>query len=154
MVTPFVNRNRLSKSGLKIITRNPDGEFKENENLIIKFKSPVRSSYVYVDYFSLDGGVLHMLPDPNFPNTAVPANHSQSLGDDASAGQWRIGPPFGVELIIALATSEPLFSTPRPETEQAADYRAVLRKNLKRLVRKEGSLAVASFVFLRTSAER
>jgi hypothetical protein len=37
-----------------------------------------------------------------------------------------IGPPFGQEIAVAIAASDPLFDTMRPLTEPADDYLAAL----------------------------
>ncbi len=151
MIAPFVARNRLDEMGLSIVARNPTGEFKEAEKLVIRFRTPKSQTHLYIDYFSLDGQVVHMLPDPNFANIPVAPNLEQSLGDDPSAVQWTVGPPFGVELIIALAIPTPLFETARPEFEDRSVYLKALKQELRKIVRREdGPPVAADFVFLKT----
>lgn len=152
MIAPFVARNRLDRMGLEVTTRNPTGEFKAGEKLVIRFRTPKMQTHLYIDYYSLDGGVMHMLPDPNFASIPVAPNLEQALGDDPSAVQWTVGPPFGVELIIALAIPTPLFETPRPELEQGTVYLKDLKGQLRKIVRRTDSPPLAAaFVFLKTS---
>ncbi|MCZ6665620.1 MAG: protein kinase, partial [Gammaproteobacteria bacterium] len=155
LVAPFALHNRVSNLGLKIRTRKFGGEYKEGENLIIDLVAPTTASYIYIDYFSLDGGVAHILPEPNLANRRVPANFKRAVGEDPTSVQWIIGAPFGIELIIASATSEPLFSFARPEVERSSDYLPLLRRRLQELERQDTNIpVVADLLFLRTSPRR
>ena len=71
--------------------------------------------------------LVHLLPNPSDSGTALAAGASRRLGDRADGGRhWTVGPPYGSELLLTIATTEPLFPTPRPEQEPAADYLAAL----------------------------
>ena len=155
LVAPFTLHNRVSNQGLKIRTRNSDGEYKKGEYLIIDLVGPATASYIHIDYFSLDGGVAHMLPEPGLENRRVPANFKRAIGEDPTSLQWAIGAPFGIEMIIASATSEPLFPFARPMVERSSDYLPLLRRRLQELERKDTNIpVVADLLFLRTSPRR
>ncbi|HVC59377.1 MAG TPA: protein kinase [Acetobacteraceae bacterium] len=90
-----------------------------------------------VDYVGHDGTVLHLYPqlaDPKQGMTADPprvfrAGEAVRLGV-AGPGHpaWEVGPPYGTDMIIAVASSQPLFDRPRPgNVETAAKYLRDLR---------------------------
>lgn len=102
-------------------------QLSSGDPLILEIKAPARPVRVQVDYFTTDGTVVHLLPNPSDSGTALAAGASRRLGDRADGGRhWTIGPPYGSELLLTIATTEPLFPTPRPEQEPAADYLAAL----------------------------
>lgn len=99
--------------------------------LLLEIRAPARPVRLQVDYFTIDGTVIHLLPNPSDGGTALAAGDLRQLGDRADGGRhWTIGPPYGTELLLTIATAEPLFPTPRPEQEPAADYLAALAEAL------------------------
>lgn len=105
--------------------------------LVLEIRAPARPVQVQVDYFTIDGSVVHLLPNPSDSGAALAAGASRRLGEKAggdkatdgkpqSGRYWTIGPPFGTEMLLTIATAAPLFPTQRPEQEPAADYLAAL----------------------------
>ena len=78
-----------------------------------------------VDYLGHDGSVLHLFPmdaDPanNFPS--LPARHFNggeqlALGD---SGYLKVGPPFGTDMIVAVASGKRLLQQARKDYEENA----------------------------------
>ena len=116
--------------------------------LILEMRAPARPVRIQADYFTIDGTVIHLLPNPSDNGTALAAGASRRLGERADGGRyWTIGPPYGSELLLTIATAEPLFPTPRPEQEPAADYLDALMKALATLPDDAPApLAVARFI--------
>jgi serine/threonine-protein kinase len=87
--------------------------------------------YLRVDYIAHDGTVQHLYPQVADASGAVAdkvhelvPGQKVSLGDP-SAGQpgWEVAPPFGTDMIIAVASSRPLFTRPRSgNVETAVTY--------------------------------
>ncbi len=93
-----------------------------------------QATHVRIDYFTIDGTVVHLLPNPLDTDDRIDAGARHALGDRTSGGRfWSVGPPFGQELITALATPTPLFAAPRPEIEPSAAYLAALKRALDAL---------------------
>ena len=152
LYAPYAAINQNLDFGLKIRTSNADGEYRESESLILDLDTPIRESFIYIDYFTLDGSVVHMRPNPNVALRSTPASERRRLGNDPTFSQWTVGPPFGVEMITALATRKPLFKGHREEVEPAEDYLRALKQNLKKLVDAGGEVPVAGdLLFLRTA---
>jgi tRNA A-37 threonylcarbamoyl transferase component Bud32 len=109
-------------------------QLNSGDPLILEIGGPARPVRIQADYFTIDGTVIHLLPNPSDGGTALAAGASRRLGDRADGGRhWTIGPPYGSELLLTIATAEPLFPTPRPEQEPAADYLAALVEALATL---------------------
>ena len=81
------------------------------------------AGYVRVDYLGHDGSIVHLYPtvaDPSQHFRAVPGRRLAAgalvrLGDGAP-GQplWEVGPPYGTDMIIAVASARPLLPADPP----------------------------------------
>jgi serine/threonine-protein kinase len=80
---------------------------------------PEFPAHIIVDYLSSDGSVTHLFPTRASPDRVFHANASVPLGDSAKGVGGGVGPPFGTDMIIAIASSIELFP----------DYRLVARYN-------------------------
>lgn len=131
-----------------IKTRQAGGEYVEGDPLVVEISTPAYETYVNVDYFSLDGGVVHMVPGPRALNNQAPANYKATIGD---LGEWTIAEPFGSEMVTVLLTPQPLFDKMREEYESRGDYLADVEEQLRRMSKNPGSDKItADFVMLDT----
>ncbi|MGV2289360.1 serine/threonine-protein kinase [Trinickia sp. YCB016] len=137
---PAANANpataAASASAATIRTRAPNGQLNEGDALVVDITTPGFDSYVYVDYYQLDGSVAHLVPSSREKDNQAPPNYSATIG---SAGDWVIGKPFGTEMIVLLVTPAPLFDTLRPDVEPRADYLSAVDQRLKQLAAKFGA---------------
>jgi eukaryotic-like serine/threonine-protein kinase len=81
-------------------------------------------SFLYVDYFLLDGSVVHLFPLTASQRKPQRAGAGITLGQagGGSTREWQVSSPFGSEMLVAVAAQEPLFAAPRPETDTSKDY--------------------------------
>ena len=104
--------------------------YTEGQRLQFDLAAPDYDSYVYVDYFAADGSVTHLVPNNTVGLSLVTAETLIGVGID-SPGQpglkITIGPPFGQEIAVAFAASQPLYEGYRPIFEPAAPYLAELK---------------------------
>lgn len=149
--TPYVRVNREKNLGLTIEARNRDGVYVENESLVVDLKLPNFESYVYVDYYSIDGGVLHMLPNEAYPENLGSANIDVILGDDDSVRSWTIAAPYGTEMVVVMTSPEPLFEAQRNEVEFATSYLPDLHKRLEQIESGAGSERLSADIFFITT---
>ena len=148
----YLSTNHGSTGGPSIRAHTEDGRYVEGEPLIFNITAPDYKSYIYVDYFTLDGGVVHLLPQAGVPIDTVPANLSQTLGGPGSTKQWVIGPPFGIEILMVLASPMPIFWSMRDEIEPQGEYLPALQHNLKQIIDGLGRGQItADFVFITTN---
>jgi eukaryotic-like serine/threonine-protein kinase len=117
---------------LGLILANGQTRLHDGEHILPRLVMPDFRGSLRVDYVGHDGTVLHLYPqvaDPKQGMTADPPKVFQpgetvSLGD-AHAGHpaWEVGPPYGTDMIIAIASTQPLFDRPRPDNvESGAEY--------------------------------
>lgn len=148
LFAPYWAIHQAAGSSASIQVRGKNNELTEGDPLVVDITTPPRESYVNVDYFSLDGGVVHMLPGPRASNNQAPANYKATIGD---LGEWTIAKPFGTELVTVIMTPRPLFDNARDEYEKNSDYLAAVRKQLERISKESGKGSVAvDFVMINT----
>lgn len=140
LVAPYWSGSRKGgekggdKGGAVLRARNGP-QLAEGTPLVLDVNTPPRDSYVYVDYFSADGKVAHLVPSARIQGNQAPASYSATVGD---SGDWVISKPFGTELVVLLTTPAPLFTTRRPEVETRQEYLRALEKPLAQMAGKLG----------------
>jgi hypothetical protein len=124
----------------------------EGDTLMVDVTTPGFESYVTVDYFVLDGSVVHLLPNLRARENLAPANYTATVG---SLGNWVIGKPFGNEMLVLIATPVPPFDNLRPESEPGAGYLQALDRQLAKISKERGpSAVVVDFLQISTSGKR
>lgn len=124
-------RDLLMPQPMAITFPTTGGSFQGGQDLLFDLHGPDDPVHLQIDYFAADGSVVHLLPNPLEPNSAFAASTTRRLGErHINSRHWTIAPPFGVELIVAIATPNPLFSSPRPEAEPSVVYMTDLRQAL------------------------
>lgn len=124
--------------------------YREGDNLVLDLTTPNFPSYVYVDYFLLDGSVVHLFPSGVQNENSVQPNQTLRIGDGPKAKKWEISPPFGEEMITIIASARPLFKEPRTEVEKADVYLSALDAGIRSVDMNE---VLANFTFVQTSAK-
>ncbi|HWJ95789.1 MAG TPA: protein kinase, partial [Telluria sp.] len=148
--------HRMSGDGAAI-RLNPQsgkggGELVEGDTLMVDLTSPGYQSYVTVDYFVLDGGVVHLLPSPSARENQAPPRYTATIG---SLGNWVIAKPFGKEMLVLVATPVPLFDGLRQEIEPGQGYLRALDGRLAQISNSHGAASVAvDFLQISTHAKR
>ncbi|WP_449234046.1 DUF4384 domain-containing protein [Azospirillum doebereinerae] len=138
--------NAALPAPLRVRTMGP-GQLHGGDPLVLDLLAPAAPVHLRIDYFTVDGNVVHLLPNPLEPGSQLGAAASRSLGERSAGGRfWSVGPPFGRELVVALATPSPLFATARPELEPAAVYLADLKRVLAAAAPGAPPLAAALFI--------
>ena len=101
--------------------------------LNLSFHAPDFASYVYVVYLSSDGTVSHLLP-AGFPGERLEPREQFTIGDQGEGGSpITITPPVGLDIVLALGSSEPLFLEPRKQGEPISDYLRALGSAIDRV---------------------
>jgi hypothetical protein len=133
-------------SGLQVTTAGRDTRLREGEDLTLDIYLPRSARYLYLGYVQHDGRVGYI--------TTMPV---QKWAEDTGAIRYRTGfrisAPFGREMIVAVASTKPLFEKPRPGYEPAADYIAAIRERLSAL-RAGGGTVATSHLFITTEPAR
>jgi hypothetical protein len=151
---PFMATNQSLSRGLLIRTKNGTGSYTEGQKLVVDFTAPDYRSHIYVDYFTLDGYVVHLLPQRTTTENLVSARGSGTLGAQGAPRQWTIAPPFGTEVLMVMATPEPIFADVRDEVEAQKDYLPALERNLGRMLERIDRRQVTADLFFITTRPR
>jgi serine/threonine protein kinase len=135
-VAPNYSVNRTAS----LQTKDRVTQLTEGQPLVVDIKSPPYETWINIDYFQLDGSVVHLLPNARAKDNQAPPDYTASIGQ---SGDWIVGKPFGAEMIVLLATPAPLFDTPRPDSESRGDYLRALGARLHELELKFGRDKIA-----------
>lgn len=150
LFAPFWTKSR--QSGASIRTRTADGHLTEGDPLVVDVTTPNYDTWVHVDYYVLDGGVVHLLPSLRARDNQAPPSYSATIG---SFGNWIVSRPFGTELIVLITTPAPLFDGLRPEYETTPEYLRAMKKQLRQMNSKFGADRIAvEFVQINTQPRK
>jgi hypothetical protein len=120
--------------GLTLVGGNT--RLRDGEHILPQLVMPNFPSHLVVDYIAHDGDVQHLYPQVADPspdpgkNVAADPPRTFSPGALVRLGivrpghpPWEASPPYGTDMIIAIAASRPLFAHPRPSNgETSATY--------------------------------
>ncbi|MGI3170996.1 DUF4384 domain-containing protein [Pseudooceanicola sp. C21-150M6] len=101
-------------------------QFVEGQKLSFDLTGADYPAFVYIDFYDADGAVLHLQPNEYVPPLRLPAHQPVVIGG-AGGLDLRAAPPFGLEVMVAFATSSLLDLGARPLTEPAGAYLDMLR---------------------------
>ena len=108
-----------------------DVVYLEGESLMV-YILPEKDAYLHVDYYQIDGKVVHLLPSQQESNY-VKAGASYIIGDPKGGGyEFKVSDPFGEELLVVVASQNPLGAIAHDLIEPAEPYIKRLADSLKR----------------------
>ena len=140
LLGPYWVTNRQAGGPASIHTREADVALAEGDPLILDMTTPGYASYVNIDYYLVDGNVVHVAPTMRGKENQAPPNYSATVG---SQGEWVISKPFGTEMVVLLVTPAPLFNTMRPQNEATTDYLRAVDDRLQQMAIKYGPDRIA-----------
>jgi len=121
----------LAAANRPTIDIGSSAELHGGDQLKIEVRSPAQISYLYVSYIQADGSVVHLVqpgglvPQPTLPNQTLVFGSGEG-----GKPKFTVSPPFGREMIIAIASRSPLFDHQLPQQQTERDYLTELRKAL------------------------
>ncbi|MBV9835350.1 MAG: protein kinase [Alphaproteobacteria bacterium] len=145
---PMCELNRIAGSvanpAFRLIPNKPDQAYKIGvDRLSFKVTAPPgRSGVLNVVIINSDGTVAQPGIWSKMP---IKPGEAISFGDKEAGGGFSLDPPPGKMVLIAVFTSQPLYSAARPEEEATASYLTALSGALSR-----HSDAIVSFVAIDT----
>ncbi|MBB3180788.1 DotU family type IV/VI secretion system protein [Variovorax sp. Sphag1AA] len=147
ILKPYQGRNRELGHGLKIeATSARKGQLREGDPVLFRVTGPNYDGYLWVDYYTADGAVMHLKAGRGQPR--VSAGDTVELGRDIPSS-WLVAPPFGTVLLAALSSPVPFSeATERPPFELASAYLQRLRESLA--AGEFGVRVIADTLFLET----
>jgi serine/threonine-protein kinase len=109
---------------------------------------PDFAAWPTVVYLTNDGSMEQLYPELRHTAHIQKPHTVLTLTTVGASG---VGPPFGRDLVIALASAQPFFAAPRPKDETATDYLAALQAAVK-AAKDQGVATAASVVIVDTKA--
>src|SRR3546814_13022442 len=95
--------------GLQVTpTTGHSDRFIEGERIIVQLVQAGYDGYLYVDYYTVEGQVVHLYPNPREPDSGRVLRGGERFNVGASARTWSEGPPFVPHLIQARPSPTPL----------------------------------------------
>jgi len=149
ILKPYQQRNRDKAYALDVQSPTAhDARLREGDSVRVEVTAPGHDSYVWVDYYTADGAVMHL--NAGRAPTRLRAGERLELGRDIPSS-WLVGPPFGSVLVTVLSSPLPFPETAdRPPFELASAYLLRLREALA--ANRGGERLIADFVALETVA--
>jgi serine/threonine-protein kinase len=137
----------LAMNGASGSVHMVDGAF-----IVPRIGLPGFPSWLTVDYLANDGTASHLYPPPRRPVAPLKPGSALTLTAQVTGTvkPSTIGPPFGTDLIIAVASSKPLLAWPRPAAETTSAYLAALTSALA-AAHAEGTETAAGVLLVETS---
>lgn len=119
----------------------------DNDPIDFEIEGPEYASTLVVDYIGSDGKVSHYMPrqaNPRFDARPLRAGQKVRLFDIAGAGgAFTVGPPFGTDIAVVIASSEPLMLPRRSDDDETVDsYLANLKPALDAARRRNVRMSV------------
>jgi len=134
------------------ITVGGGGTLRAGDTMTIEVRSAGPPRHLYVSYIQADGSIMH-LAQPGA--TGDPTSAALTFGDGREGrSRFLVGPPFGREMIVAIASPQRLFDAALPARQAARDYLTALRRALiyRRSPDQPDVEASAAIKILRTQA--
>jgi hypothetical protein len=118
------------RDGLALALSGGRTALHDGERIAPRVTMPDFAGELRVDYLGHDGSVVHLFPTAADPAQKVAAQPPRRLAagerlalGDAGPGRpiWEVGPPYGTDMIIAIASSAPLLAhAPAQNAEDSA----------------------------------
>lgn len=106
-------------------------ELRSGDTLNIRIRAPNHISYLYVVYIQADGSVVALAqPAGVVPQPTLPGQTLSFGTGEGGARRFTITPPFGREMIVAIASRSPLFEQEFPDQQMEREYLSELRRAL------------------------
>ncbi len=119
--------------GLKVEAVNEEGgqtdALTDGELMGIRIRTPDFPSYLYVTYLQSGGDAVHLVGWQG-RGKRYEANTNVTFGLDPAQPRFRIGPPYGREMIVAVASHVPLFERGYDILEEERTYLTRFRQRM------------------------
>jgi serine/threonine-protein kinase len=129
---------------LSLALKDNRTQLHNNDDIVLQFTMPDFAGVLMIDYLTSDGKMEHLFSDDgtkvrfmtskgwkvfgpsklHAAKTSFPIAYPEPKSPN---NVWAVAEPFGTDMIIATASTAPLFSTPRPLDDTLADYLRDLR---------------------------
>jgi len=121
--------------------------FSEGERLTVGFNTLNTPLYYYVDYFLMDGSVVHLNATDSASVIPLKPHQTFRIGGDKSSSQWEVTAPYGLEMVSVVATNKPLAEMLSSVSTSSVEYLEQLSGRIKD---SEASLVLSDYMYIQT----
>ena len=123
---------------------------RDNQVITLQATMPGFAGFLHVAYVQHDDPaapsgaptVAPLVPGPGYPAQTFPARAAIPLGAPRQGSPgWIVGPPFGTDMIVAVASTAPLFARPLPDSQPLPAYLSSLQAAIDALRRRGGAVS-------------
>ncbi len=125
--------NGSPSAGLDLRLNAVDGVYRAGDLMVFEIRTAAATRHVYLDYYQLDGNVVHILPAPDAYAKPLTGGSTLTIGNEETGARFEVLAPFGRELIVLIASPVPLFDAARREFEDAGQYLSALQAGLEKV---------------------
>ena len=144
---PLADAIGQDRGGMEMAQVGGPASLQDNQVIALKLTMPGFAGFLHVEYLQHDATVAPQVPGPGYPSQTYAARAQLELGTPRQDFEgWHVGPPFGTDMIIAVASTAPLFSRPLPDTQSLPAYLSSLQTAIEALRRRGGSVAATALV--------
>ncbi len=104
---PHAIRQEQPKFLVRADVNRASRQYREGDSISVQVVSEV-DAYAYVLYQQADGKVYQIFPNSLQPENRLKARQTVQIPDADDLFRWRIGPPFGREIVKVIAAKGPL----------------------------------------------
>jgi hypothetical protein len=97
-------------------------QLSQGESLVVAVETPDFPAYLYVTYVDSSGDAIRLYSPQSTLSRALPPHSRILLGAGDDQPSYRIGAPFGREMVVAVASASPLFDDLQPTVETERKY--------------------------------
>jgi serine/threonine-protein kinase len=147
LLRPVAEAVTQNRNGMDLVQSGGAVSLHDNDVIALQVTMPGFAGYLHVAYLQHDATVSPQVPGPGYPAQTYAARARIDLGKPrADFEGWHVGPPFGTDMIVAIASTAPLFSRALPDSQPLASYLSALQTAIEALRRRGGSVAAAALV--------
>jgi hypothetical protein len=130
--------------------KGADAVYWEDEKLIVNLK-PEKTCYLHVDYYTVNGNVVHLLPNHFEGGSGFAEKDEQlTIGGPESELEFTISAPFGEELLVVIASDKPITARPWKLSQLTEPAEPYVKKFTQSLLRQKskGKMAGAHLIVI------
>ena len=147
LLRPLTDAAGRDHGGMELAQLGGPASLRDNDVIALRLTMPGFGGYLHVEYLQHDGTVAPQVPGPGYPSQTYAAHAQLELGTPRQDFEgWHVGPPFGTDMIVAVASTAPLFTRALPDSQPLAAYLASLQTAIEGLRRRGGSVAATAVV--------
>ncbi len=136
-----------ASAGLSLAQDGGPAPLEDNQTIALHATMPGFSGYLHMAYIQHNESVSPLVPGPDYPVQTYPARTSIALGQPHKGSPgWVVGPPFGTDMVVAVASTAPLFAKALPDDQTLTAYLSGLQSAMEAVRRRGGTVAVAAVV--------